>query len=161
MLPVSFSSIVPVLALNVTGTAMTLLLTLAGAALVVFAAEYVTARFGMSPAINWWCFVSLVSIGIAYAFWHVWAQQVNFVDVTLDPTRSSFRLTLWLFLLLSVLLPLLTAKNTLLVIWYVRWMPGITLFVVRILAALVMLFGYGCLIVSLFKHLKGVNLSVF
>ena len=151
-------SLVPVLALNVTGTAMTFLFTLAGTAIIIFAAEYVSARFGMLPAINWWCCVSLVSIGIAYAFWHVWAQQMNFVEVTFDPTQSGVRLKIWFFLILTVLLPLLTVKNTLLTLWYDRWMPGITLFVIRILAACVMLFGYGCLIAALLRHLKGAKL---
>lgn len=124
------------------GPLIPFLLVLGSAALVSFVAEYIAHRFGSSLMINGRMAIVIVTTVVIRVFWIVWSQQSNFADRYIDPMDSSFRMFLWLFFLISVLIPLYMSYHAVLSVWYDRWMPGVSLFAIRVLVCIVMVAGY-------------------
>ena len=141
---------------------MVVFLSILGVAVVVsYVAEYIVQRFGRSPIINWRMILAIVTIAASYLFWIFWSQQVNFAAAALDPANSSFRMSLWLFLAISLLVPLWMCYSAILSVWYDRWLPGISLLVVRVIVCIVMVGGYWWMLRTIFGLLSGVRLGLF
>ena len=148
-----------------TATAMSpmvsFLVTMGVTALVSYVAEFLVQRFGRSPIINWRMIIAIGTISAAYLFWTFWSQQVDFASAALDPANSAFRMSLWLFLAVTLVVPLWMCYSALLSVWYDRWFPGITLLAIRILVCIVMVGGYVGLLRTMFGLLSGVRLGLF
>lgn len=139
----------------------TFFLVMGATALVSFVAEYIAQRFGPSLFVNWRMAIAIVTTVVIHVFWLVWSQQSNFAVMSMNPTDNSFRMFLWIFLLISVFLPLYMNYHAVLSVWYDRWMPGVSLFAIRVLVCIVMVGGYIWTIKSIFALLHGVRLGVF
>lgn len=148
-------------AATATNPMVTFLVILGVTSLVSFASEYIVQRFGRSPIINWRMIITIGTTAAAYLFWTFWSQQVDFASAALDPANSAFRGSLWLFLAVTIIVPLWMCYSALLSVWYDRWFPGITLLGIRILVCIVMVGGYVGLLRKMFSLLSDVRLGLF
>ena len=97
------------------------LLAIAAVSLVI---EYLYARFGESMAANGRFAVTAVVMLLMHVFWRTWAKQTNIVAESLAPDASGFRLTIWLFLILSTVLPAWLIYSAAMFTWRDRFIPG-------------------------------------
>ena len=143
------------------GPLVTFITLMAAVALVSYIAEYIALTFGRSPLLNWRMVAAAVAISVAYAFWTVWSQQTSFVDQSMDPSNTSFRMFLWLSILVFCVVPFFLCYNAAFSVWFDRWMPGVSLFIVRVLVCLGLWLGYGWMLKTVCALLKGVRLALF
>ena len=113
-----------------------LLVAIAAVSLVV---EYLYARFGDSMAINRRFAVTAAVILLMHVFWHSWSQQTNIVAESLLPDASGFRLTIWLFLAISIVFPAWLIFSACKYTWFDRFVSGgLPLVLVRALLCLML-----------------------
>ena len=110
------------------------LLAVAGVSLLI---EYLYARFGESMAINGRFAITSMVLLLMHVFWRTWPRQTNIAAQSLAPDASGFRLTIWLFLAISILLPLWLVAGAARITWLERYLPGgLGLVLVRVLLCL-------------------------
>lgn len=143
------------------GPIVTFLAVMGGLGVISFIAEYIAHTFGRSEQQNLRFSIAAFTIAILYVFWNVWSQQVNFADQSINPENGSFRLILWMFLLISLIVPFVLCYNALFSVYVERWMPGFVLFFVRILVVIALWIGYVSMTRNILSLLKDVRLSLF
>lgn len=137
---------------------VTFLALMGGVALLSFAAEYLAYSFGNSPMQNWRMSITAITIGLVAVFWRVWSRQIDFVDQSINPENTGFRMTLWLFIVISALLPFWMCYSASFSVCRERWLPGISLFAVRIVSCVGIWAGYIWMGTSVVGILNGVKL---
>ena len=110
------------------------LLILVGMAAVSILVEYLFSRFGSSMAVCWRYSLTAIVVALFHVFWRAWAQQTNIVEASLAPDNASFRVVIWVFLLVSWIFPGWLVYNAAQFTWFDRYLPrGFALVLLRIL----------------------------
>ena len=132
-------------------------LALAGVSLLV---EYLYARFGESMAVNARFAITAMVLLLMHIFWRTWPRQTNIVAQSLSPDATGFRLTIWLFLAISILLPVWLVAGAVRITWIERFLPGgLGLALVRVLLCIGLVCAIFWLGIDCANVLEGVRLT--
>ena len=132
---------------------------LLAAAVVSLLVEYLYARFGESMAVNGRFAVTAFVLLLMHIFWRTWPRETSIVSQSLAPDATGFRLTIWLFLAISILLPFWLVAGAARLTWLERFLPGgLGLTLVRALLSLALAGAIIWLGVDCAAVLEGVRL---